>query len=261
MNVLGFAAPSYSLPGRPSPLVAAPGNQARQLLKSALFAGVSLEACGEILGYARRKKFSREELLYSQDQPVDKWIWIERGRVKVTQLGPSGNEVILWIFGPGDSLGEQASASGYTHMSSARAMESCDALIWDRLGIEKVLARCSQVPGNIAGILENRLRELEERFCYLATECVADRLAFILVRLCKSIGKPGKDGIELKLRRQDLAQMTGTTLCTVSRILTKLANLGLVESRREEVVVREAFFSRMHSFGQLTKDRSVSLAG
>ena len=260
MNVLDFAVSSYAQPTRSSPFFPAGGNQLGQLLKSPLFAGLSLEACSEILGYGRRKKFVRDEVLYSEGQSVDRWIWIERGRVKVTQLGPSGNEVILWMFGPGGCLGEQAYAAGYRHRCSAQAMDACDAVVWDRLGIQRVLARSPQISDNIIAILETRVRELEERFCDVATECVADRLAFMLVRLCKSIGTPGRGGIELRIRRQDLAQMTGTTLCTVSRILSKLASSGLVESRREGVTVRETCLSRMHSFGQTGKDRPESLA-
>jgi CRP-like cAMP-binding protein len=73
----------------------------------------------------------------------------------------------------------------------------------------------------------------------VATEKVARRLALTLLRLLKQIGKQTHGGIQVSLSREELAQMTGTTLFTISRILSKWSEEGFVVPRREAVVVRD----------------------
>jgi CRP-like cAMP-binding protein len=83
------------------------------------------------------------------------------------------------------------------------------------------------------------LRELEERFRELATERVAPRVARQLIRLQEQVGSPGKGEVEIGLSREGLAQMTGTTLYTVSRLLSAWEAHGFVNSRRESVTVSD----------------------
>ncbi len=85
----------------------------------------------------------------------------------------------------------------------------------------------------------SQLNELEQRFREIATENVARRLAFAMVRLAKQVGKQSPQGIELSLTREELAQLTGTTLFTISRLLSKWTDLGIVTPRREAVLIRD----------------------
>lgn len=214
-------------------------NRVERLCKSPVFTGLSSQMCSETLQHARCKTFFRGEVLFSQGQIIDKLIVIQCGTVKSTQVSSDGDEVILWISGFGDTISLPSDTIGSCQTCSARAMERCETLVWDRKGIQLILDEHPQIKDNIGRILTTRLRELEERFCQIASEGVADRLAQLLLRLCKSIGKQRKYGIELRLRRQELAQMTGTTIFTVSRILSRWADLGLVDARRLGITVRD----------------------
>jgi CRP-like cAMP-binding protein len=216
-----------------------PDKEIERLRESALFTGLSSQEYGEILMCARTKTFVRYEVLFYQGEIVDRWILIQTGRVKLTRLSSDGSEVIVWMISSGDAIGVQADTPGGCHTCSARATERCQTLVWDRRGVQAVLTRCPQLKANIAGILSTRLCELEERFCEIASESVADRLALLLRRLCKSVGRQTGCGVELRLRRQELAQMTGTTLCTVSRILSRWADLGFVIPSRQAITVRD----------------------
>jgi CRP-like cAMP-binding protein len=82
------------------------------------------------------------------------------------------------------------------------------------------------------------LQELEERFREVATERVAKRLPSALMRLTKQVGKEHEAGIQVALSREELAQMTGTTLFTVSRIVSRWGEQGFILPEREAVVVR-----------------------
>jgi CRP-like cAMP-binding protein len=165
---------------------------------------------------------------------------LQTGSVKQTQLSPSGEEVILWMHGQGEAVGMNPGEQPCHHTCSARALENCKALVWEYSRLQALLAGHPQIRKNINRILSSRLQELEERFREVATEKVAKRLALTLLRLLKRVGKEHHAGIELSLSREELAQMTGTTLFTISRILSKWALEGFILPRREAVVVKDA---------------------
>ena len=116
-------------------------------------------------------------------------------------------------------------------------MEQCEAFVWEYGRLQTLLAQYPQIRENIGKILSGRLRELEERFREVATERVATRLALTLLRLVKQIGKPTNEGIQVSLSREELAHMTGTTLFTISRMLSKWADKRFITLRRDAVVI------------------------
>jgi CRP-like cAMP-binding protein len=205
---------------------------------SALFSGLEERDCKEIVSCARARVFARDELLFAQGQPVRSLIMLQSGSVKHTQLSSGGNEVLLWMSGTGDAVNIEPE-SACSHTCSARAVERCRTLVWEYNRLQTLLTQYPVIRRNISLILAGRLHELEERFREMATEKVAKRLAFTLLRLIKRVGKPVKTGVEISLTREELAQMTGTTLFTISRILSAWAEKGYVQPRRQGVVISD----------------------
>ena len=193
----------------------------------------------EIASCSKARTYARDELLFMQGQPVRNLVLIQSGSVKSTQLSPNGNEVILWMNGSGDAVSMPAESAACSHTCSARAIEQCRALTWEYSRLQNLLGEYPQIRKNISQILSGRLNELEERFREVATEKVAKRVALALLRLLKRIGKHSPAGVEVSLSREELAQMTGTTLFTISRILSKWGEEGFVLPRREAVLIRD----------------------
>jgi len=204
---------------------------------SALFTGLTQRECAEIVSCGRARTFARNELLYAQGQPMRSLIFLQSGSVKHTQLSANGDEVLLWMSGSGEALNVQTETTSYGHSCSARAMEQCNALVWDYTRLRTLLDQYPQIRKNISQILASQIEELEERFRELATETVAKRLALMLLRLTRQVGKVSDEGMQIFLSREELGQMTGTTLFTISRILSKWADQGIVVPRREAVLV------------------------
>lgn len=207
---------------------------------SALFADLSEKECLEIASCARARTFVRDEILFMEGQPSRSLVMIHSGSVKLSQLSSSGNEVILWMTGVSDPVGVPAEHSSCSYTCSARAKEQCKASVWEYQKLQNLMMEYPQIRKNISNILSGRLSELQERFREVATEKVARRLALTLVRLAKKVGKPANPGTEISLSRDELAQMTGTTLFTISRVLSKWAEEGFVKPRRGSVVVLDA---------------------
>jgi len=204
-----------------------------------LFIGVSPEDFRRISAAARLKRFKRGEMLYVEGDPVERALLLISGSVKITQVGSKGLEVILRLGGPGDVLDEVSLFSTGRHCTTAQAIRGCGALVWDA-GIFKAMVECLPVLyQNMIRFTCGHLQELEERFRELATERVAPRVARQLIRLQEQAGSPQKVDVEIGLSRAGLAQMTGTTLYTVSRLLSGWEARGLVNSRRESVMISD----------------------
>ena len=214
-------------------------DRANLLSASSLCNGLSREEIMKLASCARPKAFARDESVFMQGQPGRCLVLIRTGAVKITQISSSGHEVILWMYGRGNLLGVLSDAAGENHPSSARAMEATTALIWDCATLQAMMEQCPRIRQNLSQVLMSRLHELEERFREVATEKVPRRLALALMRLSKHIGKKVHEGVEVSLSREELAQMTGTTLFTISRILSQWAKEDVVESRRESVLLRD----------------------
>ena len=224
---------------RPKPTKSSVAEHLVLLCASGLFKGLSQQECMEIASCASARTFARDEILFAQGDPNRNLTMILSGTVKLTQIGSNGNEVLLWMSGSGEPLNAVLPANTCSHTCSARAMEQCKALVWEYARLQALLEQYPQIRKNINQILAGRLSELEERFREIATEKVAKRVALALLRLMRQVGKTTSNGIELSLSREELAQMTGATLFTISRTLSRWAEQGFVIPRREAVVVKE----------------------
>lgn len=206
---------------------------------SALFAGLSNSECNDILSWSRLKRFARNEMLFLQGEPFNKLVMIQTGMVKVTQTSLGGQEVILRVIRSRDTVGLHTDSSVFKHACSACAMESCRAFVWEYRDFRTIETQYTQLTTNLHRILSTRLVELEQMFSEIATGTAAQRLGLTLLRLLERVGETSKDGVTVNLRREELSQMTGLTVFTISRALAKWARSGIVVPRREAILVRD----------------------
>jgi CRP-like cAMP-binding protein len=202
-----------------------------------LFAGILQADYMAISAAARSRGFGRGEMLYLKGDPVGQVLLLTSGTVKVAQHGRSGSEVILRLGVPGDVLGASSLLSTGKHDTTALAFRSCKVLTWDARAFKALAERFPILHQNIVRILEDDVLELSERFRELATERVGLRVARQLVRLRHKIGRHVDGAVEIGLSREELARMTGTTLFTVSRLLSAWEACGIVKPSRETVTI------------------------
>jgi len=206
--------------------------------RSPLFSGILPDDYSGISATARVKVFARGERLYLEGDAVNQVMLVSAGFVKITQLGNGGTEVIIRICGPGDVLGAVGLMHTVLHRTTAQAFRECRALVWEAHAFKALVGRHPVLHQNMVRILGDDLLELEARFREVATERVGPRVARQLVRLLEQMGRPANNGdMEVCLSREDLAQMTGTTLFTVSRLLSAWEARGMVKPRREAVAI------------------------
>jgi CRP-like cAMP-binding protein len=119
----------------------------------------------------------------------------------------------------------------------AQALSASKALVWDAVVFESIAQRIPVLRHNTTDILLRRLEDLEERFREVSTEKVSARLSHEIVRLLNQVGRRVNGVVEIRLSREELAQLVGTTLFTVSRLLSEWDQQGIVSARREAVSV------------------------
>lgn len=212
------------------------------LEQSPLFHGLPTEALNESAGMARLHRVRDGAFFFHQGDPATVLYVLVEGRVKFTQLTPEGHQVLLRAIGPGELFGAVAALGDAVHPATGQASGGCAALGWEGETINRLMERYPRIALNALRFLAGRLREFQDRYRELATERVERRVAHGLLRLARQIGREVEGGmlIDLTLSRQDIAEMTGTTLFTVSRTLSGWEQRGLIESGRERVLILKA---------------------
>jgi CRP-like cAMP-binding protein len=164
------------------------------------------------------------------------------GRLRATQTTSDGQQVIIRYVGPGEFVGFTALSSGANHPGTATAVEESHLIGWDVSTIRPLMEKHSIIAINALSVLGDRYHEMQTRLREIATERVEQRIAHALLRLAKHAGRSTPTGLEIAipLSRQDLAEMSGTTLHTVSRVLSNWEGSELVDTGRRRVVVRNA---------------------
>jgi CRP-like cAMP-binding protein len=209
------------------------------LKRSELFAGVPTPVLAELQASSFRKRLAAGDVLFRQGDAVDTFYVVIVGRLRVTQTTPEGAQVIIRYLGPGQLAGFSVLSGGSQHPSSVTALDDSHLFGWPAAAIRDLMARHAAIAVNAAAVLGARYREMQVRLRELSTERVEQRIAHTVLRLAQQAGHRTARGIEIAfpLSRQDLAEMTGTTLHTVSRTLSAGEERGIVDSGRRRVIV------------------------
>jgi CRP-like cAMP-binding protein len=203
--------------------------------RSGVLAGLSE---GEVLAIRKggiARVFEAATVIFRQDDKAEAFYVVEAGRVKLSQVGPGGGEVLVRISGPGEAFAAIAAIDGKTYPFTASTVGPTRTLQWSRAVLRELFREHPLFQANVLGIVGTHSREMLDRFRELATETVAQRLARALLRL---ISPEAEHGAVLEgLTQHDLAQICGTTLHTVSRTLSEWQVAGVVETARGRIAI------------------------
>lgn len=205
-----------------------------------LFASVPAEAREAALKRAVSRKLDRKQVLFHEGEPAAAMFLVESGRLKLTQLAADGQEMLVRFVGPGEICAGVAALEGSNYPVTARAVEPVRVLVWPREAMRELCDRWPQLQTNIMRAIAGHLQQSMTQAREIATERVSSRVARSLLRLARQSGREVEAGllVDHALSRQDLAEMTGTTLYTVSRLLSGWQEDGIVEVGRERVLIR-----------------------
>lgn len=216
-----------------------------------IFQGLSTQATTHIASHFRRREFPKNSFLFHEQEPARIYYLIAEGRVKITQTSASGFQVILHVLGPGDLIGALPTLGEGNYPASAEAISDLTAYSIEATLFDSLLRKYSILTLNLLRFATGKLQATHRRLQEMSTERVERRIAHTLGRLASQVGNRVEEGILLDapLSRQDLAEMCGTTLFTVSRTLKKWERQGWIIAGREEIII-----TRPHSLAMLADD-------
>lgn len=210
------------------------------LARAPLFAGLDAAARSEVAAASRLVRLRAGETLFEQDNAAAAFYVLVSGRVKIAQVTVEGHLVVIRYIAAGQVFGAMPLFTGTGYPASATGVVDSLAARWDEAATRRVLDRHPRVVLNALTIAGRRLQELQDRYRELATERVEQRVARAVLRLLGNAGQHGASSqAAFPLSRQDIAEMTGTTLHTVSRILSGWEHRGLIDGGRMRVVIRD----------------------
>jgi CRP-like cAMP-binding protein len=206
-----------------------------------LFAGFAADELGEILREARSVRYPKHSAVFEQGQQAHSFFVLLHGHVRASKTTPAGEQIVVRYVAPGETFGV-AMAIGLQHYpATATAVDDSVALLWPSGAWPRLVAKFPALATNTLQTIGARLQETHTRVVEMSTQQVEQRIAHALLRLAKQSGRKVEHGVEIDfpISRQDIAQMTGTTLHTVSRTLSSWESRGLIESGRQRIVLLE----------------------
>ena len=193
-----------------------------------LFEGLPADQLQDLASIAIEKSMDKGRTIFSEGDPGNGFFVLEDGRIKIFKLSPEGKEQILHLFGPGEPFGEVPVFEGRNFPAHAVTLEKCRLLFFPRSAFIQLVKQNPSLALNMLAVLSRRLRRFTVLVDDLALKEVPGRLAAHLLYL--SGRQEGQNNLELEIPKSLLAAMLGTIPETLSRILTKMAKQGLIQS-------------------------------
>jgi len=205
-----------------------------------VFAGMTPDDLGDILKEAQSIRYPKGSSVFQQDEEAHSFFILLHGHLRVMKVTPDGQQVVVRFVNAGDLFGIAMAMARKTYPATATAVVDSLALVWPSAAWPRLVAKYPSLAVNTIQTVGNRLNDAHTRVVEISTQQVEKRVAHALLRLAQQAGRKSEDGIQIDfpISRQDVAEMTGTTLHTVSRILSGWEDQDLVESGRQKITIR-----------------------
>jgi len=211
------------------------------LKKIELFKNLSEEELSELKNYLTTSLYKKKEDIFTEGDAPEWFYIVLTGKVKVTKISHDGKEIILEIISPYDIFGGVAVLRNFPYPANAVAMEDSEILKISRKNLMRVVDRFPNLMFCIALQLGDRMKSSYDSLKNIALERVEARIAALLLKLANKIGVETDEGlmIDMRLTKQDVADMVGTTVETSIRTFSKFKKEGLVMDSDGKIVIKD----------------------
>lgn len=229
----------------------------RSLIRSiSLFANMTDAALDDFLVRASVRRIEQGQIVFEQGKQATEFFVLLHGRLRVNRVTPNGEQIVVRMVNPGDLFGIARAMSVSDYPGTATAAVESLALVWPMDMWDVFIQHHPNLAVNAMQTVGQRLQEAQTRILEMSTEDTERRVAHAVLRLVRQSGKKEADGIRIDfpVTRQDIAEMTGTTLHTVSRIFSAWEAEGLVKGGRQKLLVRDPHRLLLRADGQDSKN-------
>lgn len=217
------------------------------LRRTPVFAALNDAELDALAPLVVERRLRRNTVIFHENDPAAAFYMVKTGKVKIYKVSRDGREQVLSILGEGQIFGDVPTFDGGPYPATAATMEDCEIYLIRREDLLAVVRRHPDIAIQIIAVLGQRLRQALELVRDLSFKQVPHRLAGLLLKLAEQYGEEKEAGvlIGIKLSRQELADIVGTSRETVTRELKKMEQSGLVglEGRQITIFNREGLVS------------------
>jgi CRP-like cAMP-binding protein len=211
------------------------------LKKMDLFKNFSDDELKELEHYLATSVYRKKEDIFTEGDAPEWFYIVVSGKVKVTKISHDGKEIILEIISPYDIFGGVAVLRNIPYPANAVAMEDSEILKISRKNLMRLVDRFPNLMFCIALQLGDRMKSSYDSLKNIALERVEARIAALLLKLGNKVGVETDAGlmIDMRLTKQDVADMVGTTVETSIRTFSKFRKEGLVIDADGKIIIKD----------------------
>jgi CRP/FNR family cyclic AMP-dependent transcriptional regulator len=216
----------------------------KSLKKTALFSSLTSDELRQVLDNIVIKNFKKNEIILHEENTSQFMYIILDGEAKVVQSTDTGKEIIMSVHQSGDFFGELSLIDGKTAPAAVCATRDSVTAIISKQDFFALLLGQNKVLENLLRILCSRLRESMKKIQILNFNNAAQRIKMLFLLLSETYGEQSANGTTLKIRliHQDIADMTGLTRETVTRILDKWRRSGEIQVLKNKFILLKSEF-------------------
>ena len=213
--------------------------EVKTLRNLSLFRDLPDEVLARLTKRARQRRIAPGEAVFQQGETAHSFYLLLSGRLKVTQVTEEGQQLVVRVVYPGDLFGFARALNRPDYPGTSRAAVESEVVGWPMPEWDTLVESNPRLALNAIQTIGQRLDEAHTRLREMSTQDVERRVAHAVLRLIRQAGRREGEGIRIDfpISRQDIAEMTGTTLHTVSRILSGWEGRGLVRGGRQRITV------------------------
>lgn len=207
----------------------------------------------EILDLAVPKLYAAGTPVFEENMQAERFFLLLDGHIRVLKTTPDGEQVIVLHIASGQLFGIAVSLGHERYPACAMTADECLVLSWPNRVWQDFIVKYDGFATETYKTIGTRMEEVNSRVIEMATQQVEQRVACAILRLINQTGKKVANGIEIDfpITRQDISEMTGTTLHTVSRLLSAWEKKGIIASARRKITVTQPHQLVLLSGGQV----------
>ena len=213
----------------------------KNLNKIDLFKNLSDEDFKELEPYLTTTLYKKKDDIFNEGDAPEWFYIVATGKIKITKISQDGKEIILEIISPNEIFGGVAVLRNFPYPANAVAMEDSEVVKISRKNLMRLIDRFPNLMYLIALHLGDRMKSSYDSLKNIALDRVEARIAALLLKLANKIGLETEEGlvIDMRLTKQDVADMVGTTVETSIRTFSKFKKQGLVADADGKIIIKD----------------------
>ncbi len=204
-----------------------------------IFSNISDSKINELEKFFTLREYPKGSMIILEEEYGDVVFLVKKGTVKITRVNDEGKEVILSLMGENDIVGEMSVIDGESRSANVLAQENCELYAIRSEDFLQILKDNFEISFSLMGELASRIRKSDQHIEALSLSDAEHRIGVSILNLAEELGViiKGKVTIENLPFQQDIANMSGTSRETVSRIFKLFEDRNMLIKKGHTLII------------------------